>query len=185
MDALTQLRHLARGSVHGGYRWMAIMADGGLICEACTRKEYKLIYGATAYPESARADKQWECVGITNSGEAETDEHCAHCNRLYFEVEPTSPDDGVRAWYGSRGNLELTLTTDDVANGAHSGACDNDIEGLLQLPRIADQLAKWDPAEVRAELKEYGAWDEFELSDHGANLARMLWCACGDIADGR
>jgi hypothetical protein len=27
MNALDQLRSLARGKVHGGYRWMAIMAD--------------------------------------------------------------------------------------------------------------------------------------------------------------
>lgn len=185
MDALTQLRHLARGSVHGGYRWMAVMADGSMICEACTRKEYKLIYRATAYPHTAPDNAQWECVGITNSGESETNEYCAHCGRLYFECEPSARDDGARPWFSSSGRLELTLTTDDVASGAHSGACDDDIARLLETPRIAEQLAKWDAADVRAELKEYGAWDAIELSDHSANLARMLWLACGDIADGR
>lgn len=193
MDALTQLRHLARGNVHGGYRWMAVMADGGLICERCVRKEYKLIYGATAYPESARRNSQWECVGITNSGESETNEWCAHCNALYFEAdasadngdEPNEPDDGARIWENSRGGLILTLTTAEFNAGSHSGACDDDIAALLAMPHIASQMCNWNAAEVAAELKEYGAWDAAELADHGANLARLLWCACSDLAEGR
>lgn len=99
--ALEQLRALARGKVHGGYRWMAVMADEECICEACVTKEYKLIYRATRYPTTAPDNAQWQCIGITNSGEAESNENCAHCGRLYFEVErdsdPENLDPGDRS----------------------------------------------------------------------------------------
>jgi hypothetical protein len=41
-----------------------------------------------------------------------------------------------------------------------------------------------DPATLAAELREYGAWDDDELSEHDANLERILWLACGDISEG-
>jgi hypothetical protein len=44
-------------------------------------------------------------------------------------------------------------------------------------------LKKLDSALVALCLKEYGAWDAAELSDHEANLTRLLWCACCDIAE--
>lgn len=40
-----------------------------------------------------------------------------------------------------------------------------------------------DPALVRAELQEYGAWDDDELSDDTANWARIIWCAACDIRE--
>ena len=46
------------------------------------------------------------------------------------------------------------------------------------------RLAKIDPAILRDELREYGAWDENELADHDQNLQRLLWLAAGDIVDG-
>jgi hypothetical protein len=36
---------------------------------------------------------------------------------------------------------------------------------------------------LRAELREYGAWNEEELSNHEDNLARILWIACGNIRE--
>lgn len=86
MNALEQLRNLARGKVHGGYRWMMVAADGECICEKCVTDNYRQIYRATRYPTTAPDSKQWQCIGVTNSGEAEQDEYCANCNRLYFEV---------------------------------------------------------------------------------------------------
>ena len=80
---LRALRTLARAQVHGGYRWMAVMDDGGCVCERCVRENYRQIYQATKGKE--RSD--WRVIGLTHSGEAESNEYCAHCNRLYFEVE--------------------------------------------------------------------------------------------------
>jgi hypothetical protein len=69
--------------------------------------------------------------------------------------------------------------------GYHSGACDSDIEELLELQPIKAQLSGIAPQVLREELKEFGAWDSEELANHEENLARILWIACGDLVDGR
>lgn len=46
--------------------------------------------------------------------------------------------------------------------------------------RAGDAL---DPEKVRAELKEYGAWDSAELSNHADNIRRLVWIAAGDISE--
>ena len=87
-------------------------------------------------------------------------------------------------WFStSSGLIELQLTQDDVDAGYHSGACDDDIACLRREPRIAAQLDALDPALLRAELKEWGAWDAEQLADHDENLSRILWLACGDLYD--
>ena len=87
-------------------------------------------------------------------------------------------------WTSSSGNIELNLSADYAARGYHSGQCDLDIAALRILPAISRQLSALDRKIVRECLKEYGAWDSAELSDHNANLDRLLWIACGDIVEG-
>lgn len=82
MTNLEQLRALARGKVHGGYRWAMICDDGDLICESCVRTEYRQIYQASRDSGTANG---WRCVGIMNSGESETTESCANCNAVIWE----------------------------------------------------------------------------------------------------
>jgi hypothetical protein len=87
-------------------------------------------------------------------------------------------------WYStSSGLIELQLTQDDVAMGYHSGSCDESIAALRRAPRIAAQLDAIDPALLRSELKEWGAWSDDDLADHDVNLSRILWLACGDLFD--
>ena len=83
----------------------------------------------------------------------------------------------------SSGRIELNITKNQAAIGMHQGACDNDIAVLRMIPAIRRQLSKIDPETLKAELREYGAWDDAELSDHDANLSRLLWVMCGDILD--
>ena len=66
---------------------------------------------------------------------------------------------------------------------SHAGNCDQEVAEVAAIPRIAKQLAKLDPAKLRAELAEYGAWDDAELADHAQNLQRIVWIACGDIKE--
>jgi len=87
-------------------------------------------------------------------------------------------------WIESLGRIELQITKNQALTCSHSGQCDDDVEALMKSPSIARQLKKLDPAIVAACLKEYGAWDETELSNHNDNLARLLWCACCDISEG-
>jgi hypothetical protein len=83
MKALDKLRALARYRTHAGYTWAAIMNDGELLCTPCTRENYRQVFRDTR--DRARSD--WQCVGITHSGESENTEYCAHCNRVIWEHE--------------------------------------------------------------------------------------------------
>ena len=77
--------------------------------------------------------------------------------------------------------FELNITKAQVLATWHPGAMDDDIAALAKVPRIARQLKKLDPEQVRAELAEYGAWNEEELQDHAQNLQRVLWLGVCDI----
>lgn len=79
--------------------------------------------------------------------------------------------------------FSLKLTRAQAAEGSHSGDCDDDIRHLLTIPAIKRQFTKIDPDHIRAELKEYGAWDEEELSHIEENQRRILWIACGNISE--
>ena len=84
--------------------------------------------------------------------------------------------------YAFLGNyVELDLTQEQAQSGSHQGRCDDDIDALVL--DLRDQLDKIDPDAIRKELKNYGAWDEKELSDNEQNLARIVWIACGDVCD--
>lgn len=79
--------------------------------------------------------------------------------------------------------FSITLTKDQARSASHQGQCDCDVAELSRVPAIARQLAKITPEALRAELKEYGAWDAAELADHDQNLQRILWLAAGNIVD--
>lgn len=86
-------------------------------------------------------------------------------------------------WTGGIGRVVLTLNLHQAESASHPGPCDADVAALMQEPSISRQLAALDPDDVRAELREYGAWDDEELSDHRYNLARILWIACCDVSE--
>ncbi len=57
----------------------------------------------------------------------------------------------------------------------HRGACDEDVEEAARYFEVKDYQI------LKEHLKEYGAWDEIELSDDDANLKRYLWLLSGDM----
>lgn len=87
-------------------------------------------------------------------------------------------------WSESLGRIELQIDRADAESCSHSGSCDDDVAELRKAPYIKEQLDALAPDTVRASLREYGAWDDDELADHDANLTRLLWLACCDIAEG-
>ena len=92
--------------------------------------------------------------------------------------------DGKLLWFtSSSGRIELQMTMEQAESASHSGECDDNVQELSKVPAIAEQLAKIDPAVLSAELKEYGAWDDEERTDHDQNLQRILWLAAGDITE--
>ena len=88
-------------------------------------------------------------------------------------------------WTSSSGRIELNIPQGLESVGYHSGACDSDIAELMELDSIKAQLSAIVPQVLSDELKEFGAWDDLELANHGDNLARILWIACGDLVDGK
>ena len=87
-------------------------------------------------------------------------------------------------WSSSSGRIELNIPRGLASIGYHSGSCDSDIAELMELDSIKAQLSGIAPQVLSEELREFGAWDDLELSNHGDNLARILWIACGDLVDG-
>ena len=85
MNAIESLRALARYKMHGGYTWAAVMADGALLCTRCVRENYRAVYDETKRTDGA-ANTEWRCVGVTNSGDSEETEQCAHCGRVLWEA---------------------------------------------------------------------------------------------------
>lgn len=75
--------------------------------------------------------------------------------------------------------FEFQMPGDAVEECHHQGACDSDVEywqKKIDLSHISD-------ADLAAELREYGAWDETELADRVANERRIIWLAAGNIQE--
>lgn len=74
--------------------------------------------------------------------------------------------------------FEIELTEEQALTCAHQGDCYDDV--LYTLKELNLDI---DPYDLKNELREYGAWDEQELSDHDMNLARIVWIAAGNIKE--
>lgn len=92
-------------------------------------------------------------------------------------------DGRLLCYTSGSGRIELQMTIQQAESASHQGDCDEDTRELSKVTAIAEQLAKIDPAVLSDELKEYGAWDAGEMSDHNQNLQRVLWLAACDISE--
>lgn len=80
--------------------------------------------------------------------------------------------------YFNRFTIELPAQA--VSDCSHHGECDDDVAHWAgRVKRPEDVTAE----RLRAELKEYGAWDAEELADDEANWKRIIWIAAGNIKD--
>lgn len=86
-------------------------------------------------------------------------------------------------WTESSGRIEFQMRAADVRACAHSGDCAADVATTIAKPYLSAQLARIEPEILRAALREYGAWNLTEMSDHAANLSRIVWLAANDIQD--
>ncbi len=77
----------------------------------------------------------------------------------------------------------IELTRADAESASHRGQCDGDVDALLRVDYVAKQLDSIAATDITAELKEYGAWNEDELSDELDNRQRILWIAAGNIKE--
>jgi hypothetical protein len=91
----------------------------------------------------------------------------------------------ARVDYALFERFELAMTREEAESGSHQGRCDEDVEALCNAPHIASQLDTLAPAQIRDELREYGAWSDEELADEAQNRRRIVWCAACDIREDR
>lgn len=84
-------------------------------------------------------------------------------------------------WTSSSGQIEFQMTLEQAQTVHHQGRCDKDVETVVK--ELWDEIKDIDSNVLRLNLKEYGAWNSNELSDHEANLNRLVWIAAGDICE--
>jgi hypothetical protein len=77
-------------------------------------------------------------------------------------------------------NIPLTFVNSCTQPGQDAS---DDVDLALKDQSIDDQLGLIDPDLIREELKEYGAWDEEELSDDYENMQRIVWIAACNAKD--
>lgn len=95
----------------------------------------------------------------------------------YRVVLSENPDDSRTAYFD---RFTLELPAEAVADMSGQGRADEAVEhwaGRIQRP------SEVTPAKLKAELKEFGAWDAAELADDSENWRRILWIAAGNIRD--
>jgi len=87
------------------------------------------------------------------------------------------------AYFNYIGSIELPVHIIEMC--PPSGSADSAIAEMRTLAEVIAELSAIDPEKLKMELKEYGAWDDSELSNHNDNLDRILWLACLDIQEGK
>lgn len=95
--------------------------------------------------------------------------------------------DPSKLYWASFNRFELRISDQAVLDCSHPGPCDADVERHVDAVREQiekDNLAlRPTPAKIRAELAEYGAWDDKELADDEQNFRRLVWLVAGNIAE--
>ena len=84
----------------------------------------------------------------------------------------------MREAYFNRFTIEMPQEAAEACS--HQGACDEDVAWWA--PRIT-RPAEATPKRLRAELNEYGAWEDDELADDDVNWLRIVWIAAGNIKE--
>jgi hypothetical protein len=95
-------------------------------------------------------------------------------------------DHPAALYWASFNRFELRLSGEAVCAIAHPGPADADVAEFA--PKVRKQMEadnfpnKPTPAKIRAELDEYGTWDDEELKNDAANWRRLVWIAACNIA---
>lgn len=165
------------------YDYDAVTFDADEWCTGCAPEHDDGEHGKCSGDNSDCED----CSPIFADAELDRWPVCGNCGAEHTYMGLT--EHGARAlwertrhtWDEGMGRFSLELTGEQAYMDA--GAQDENIAALRRVPAIAEQLDALDPAEVRESLKEAGAWSEDELADHEDNLLRVLFLACGELAE--
>ncbi len=91
---------------------------------------------------------------------------------------PTDPNGSRETGTAYFERFALEMPSEAVADCSHQGQCDDDV---AHWARLITRPADITPETLRAELKEYGAWDATELDDDQQNWHRIIWIAAGNL----
>jgi hypothetical protein len=75
------------------------------------------------------------------------------------------------------------LPDECVRDCSSQGSVDESVAHWAKELRKTIHCSDIRPDPIRAELKEYGAWDEEELTDDEANWRRLIWIAACNIKE--
>lgn len=92
----------------------------------------------------------------------------------------------AKTYWATFNRFSVRLRGEAVLDIAQSGANDEAVAYWVdraEFPKNLRNEVTATPDSIRAELKEYGAWDKEELADDAANRARIVWQAAWNIAD--
>lgn len=89
------------------------------------------------------------------------------------EVQPDNP-------IASFNRFELPMPKECASDCHHQGACDEDVAYWAKKLDRPDSIT---PELLKSELKEYGAWNEEELTDDDQNWHRLIWIAAGNLQE--
>lgn len=82
---------------------------------------------------------------------------------------------------------DFFLSLSDLPKDMAKGFTDCLTQGRDAHPEVEAFLASFtvtcDPELAKAYLRPYGAWDEDDLTDHSANLERLVWLIGCDLAE--
>jgi len=79
--------------------------------------------------------------------------------------------------------FSIEMTKQQALGASGAGACDDAIAALAKNKKIKKQLDALPIYSVATELRQYGAWEDEELSDTEQNKLRILWCAACNIKE--
>lgn len=165
--------------------WRAAQVKGGIVehNSFCQKKYDRALAYAATLPNDALIEFIWDKAsdlatcdnGGFNAYVCPDGCHTVSFDRVSREIDPDK-----MYWYASSMYMiEFELPGQCILDCFHPGQCDNEV--AYWIPKL--DLSGIDPDHLAGELGEYGAWDRDELSDHDANLARIVWIAAADLQE--
>ena len=175
---------------------MKIFTDGlDFYCETCTDSS-----GQDLQPADGKDDRPRHCANcgaflenrLTDDGVSCVVEHL----RLYQEHGEGHPEVlwEWAGWYADeiRERVDLYLTREtnmyDIDLGTDLGQdlldCAGQGDATEAVEYMLGQYQVVAHPDIADALKEYGAWDQHQLADHGENVRRMVWLLAAEVREG-
>lgn len=169
-DGPTVVEWLQWADPNGIHTWHD--ACGSRDCEYCGRRG-EPHYPADGDPWGAVAEMLADTLPCCPA--CESDEGFGGCI-MKTDIRP----DALYWWTESMGRFDLKIPGQAILDIFRPGPADGPVAHWAE---IIERPVRATADALRASLKEYGAWDDEELSDDATNWERVVWSACCDLGD--